>query len=111
MPGQTITTAYHSLIAAVIDRAIADLKGAGAKCYKIETDKAMAFILSETCELYCMELEMDYMTLREKAANLYQKIITAESLPRKLHYRETTERLPGNRHFRVSKTEILKNYS
>jgi hypothetical protein len=71
MPGQSITAAYHSLIAAVIDRAIDDLKGIGPKCRKKEKDRAMAFVLSDTCEVYCLELEIDYRTIREKAAALY----------------------------------------
>jgi len=96
-----MTAAYHSLIAAVIDRAIDDLKGAGPKCRDMEIDHAMAFILSETCEEYCIELERDYMTLREKAADLYQKIAVTEYKPRKRYNRKSTGQLLVNRHFRV----------
>ena len=107
MPGQSITAAYHSLIAAVIDRAIADLKGIGPKCKKKEKDRAMAFVLSDTCEAYCLELDIDYRTIREKAVTLYQKIIMKEEPPRKQY----TRRLSGKRPFPIRKKEILKPYS
>ena len=107
MQRQNITACYHSLIAAVIDRAIADLKGIGPKCLKKEKDQAMAFVLSDTCEAYCLELEIDYKATREKAAALYQKIITKDEPPRKQYAR----RLSGNRNYPVSKMEILKPYS
>ena len=68
--------AYRHLIAAVIDRAIDDLRGNGPRCGRKDTDYAMAFILSETCEVYCLELETDYARIREKAVALYQCFIT-----------------------------------
>jgi hypothetical protein len=111
MPGQSITAAYHSLIAAVIDRAIDDLKGIGPKCRKRERDQAMAFVLSETCEAYCLELEIDYGTIREKAANLYRQIISADDMPRNVRIKRRQGRLSGNRPFPVSKKEIIKPYS
>jgi len=67
--------AYRFLMAAVIDRAIADLKGTGLRCRKKETDQAMAFILSENCEAWCMDLNVDYERIREKAVELYQRFI------------------------------------
>jgi hypothetical protein len=70
---------FHSLIAAVIGRAIEDLKGADPRCPKKEPDRAMAFILSETCEAYCLELGIDYEAVREKAAALYRRIIAREA--------------------------------
>jgi hypothetical protein len=70
---------FHSLLAAVINRAIDDLKGVGLRCRKKELDNAMEFILSETCEAYCMELEIDYKVVREKAAALYRRIIEKEA--------------------------------
>jgi hypothetical protein len=79
MQGQRITAAYHSLIAAVINRAIEDLKEAGPRCRKIETDRAMAFILSDDCEDYCLELGVGYEVVREKAAALYRKIIAKKA--------------------------------
>jgi len=99
MPGQSLTAAYHSLMAAVIDRAIADLKGIGPKCRKAETDQAMAFVLSDTCEAYCLELNIDCEMIREKAAALYQKIITKEKPPRKPYGQR---RLSGDSRSRVS---------
>jgi len=111
MSEQSITTAYHSLIAAVIDRAIADLKGIGPKCSKKEKDQAMAFVLSETCEAYCLELEIDYRTIRENAANLYREIISADDMPRSVQIKRRQERLSGKRLFHIPKKEILKPYS
>ena len=81
MKRHSITAAYRSLIAAVIDRAIADLKGAESRCGKKETDRAMAFILSDDCEAYCLELGVDYEAIKEKAAALYRKIIN-DNVPR-----------------------------
>jgi transcription initiation factor TFIIIB Brf1 subunit/transcription initiation factor TFIIB len=106
MPEQSITTAYRSLIAAVIERAIADLKGIGPKCRRAETDRAMAFILSDTCEGYCLELGIDCETIREKAAVLYRKIITKEEPPLKQH---KSGRLSGKRPYPVPKAEIYRN--
>jgi len=67
--------AYRALMAAVIERAIADLKGTGLRCRKNETDNAMAFILSETCEAWCLELKVDCERIREKAVGFYQRFI------------------------------------
>jgi len=69
---------FRSLLAAVIDRAIDDIKGAGPPCRKVETDRAMAFILSENCEMYCLELGIDYQAVREKAAALYQRFLEGD---------------------------------
>jgi hypothetical protein len=76
----TVTDAYRALFAAVIERAIEDLKGTGPRCGKKETDRAMAFILSEDCEAYCLELRVDYEVVREKAAALYRRAIGKETL-------------------------------
>ena len=70
----------RALLAAVINRAVDDLKGIGPKCRKSETDQAMAFILSECCECWCLELDIDYRTIREKAASLYRRIVEKESV-------------------------------
>jgi hypothetical protein len=95
--------AYKLLIAAVIDRAIDDLRGDGPKGNRKDTDYAMAFILSETCEAWCMELETDYERIREKAVALYQRFIaktdrkTDKKSPRNslkvLHYGKAPENL------------------
>ena len=80
MQGQSIIAAYHSLIAAIIERAIDDLKGTDSYCGKKETDHAMAFILSVTCETWCLELGADYETIRDKASTLYQRNVEGETL-------------------------------
>ena len=74
MQRQSITACYHSLVAAIVGRAIDDLKGADPNCRRADKDRAMAFILSNTCEAYCLELEIDYIAVKEKAASLYQKL-------------------------------------
>jgi hypothetical protein len=101
---KSIPSAFRFLIAAVIDRAIDDLKGTGPRCGRKEPDRAMAFVLSDTCEAYCLELGIDYEMIREKAAALYRQIIAKEE--KKMRYADSPGRLSGNRHFRVS-----KNYS
>jgi len=62
---------------AVIERALADIKGVGLKCKKKEKDQAMAFILSETCEAYCLELMIDYERIRKEAVGFYQRFIAS----------------------------------
>jgi len=71
--------AYRAFMAAVIARAIDDLKGTGPRSSRKETDQAMAFILSETCEAYCLELEIDHEAVKEKAAALYRRFLGSES--------------------------------
>ena len=61
---------YRALMAAVIERALGDLKGTGLQT---ERDLAMAFILGEDCEVWCLELGVDYKALREKAAALSER--------------------------------------
>jgi hypothetical protein len=103
LQGKTAIDGFHALIAAVIERAIDDLKGVGVKCPKKDTDWAMAFILSDTCEAYCLELGIDYETIREKAAALSRKIIAKKEKPRKARYANSPGQLSGNRPFRASK--------
>jgi hypothetical protein len=50
MQNKAVREAVSALIAAVIDRAIDDLKRIGTKCHSAEPDQAMQFILSDTCE-------------------------------------------------------------
>ena len=111
MQGHTVTAAFQSLIAAVIERAIEDLKGTGPRCGRKETDRAMAFILSNTCEAYCLELGVDCDAVREKAAALYRKVVVKEGTPRTARYVNSPGRLSGNRPFPISKTGIHKPYS
>ena len=84
MQKQSMIACYHSLIAAVIKRAIDDLKETDPRCLKMETDQAMAFILSGDCEAYCLELGVDCEAIREKAAALYRK--AKGKKPRKARY-------------------------
>jgi hypothetical protein len=81
MRWQNINDCYLSLIAAVIERAVADLKGDGPKCRRVEMDQAMSFILSGACEEYCLELGVDYKTVREKAAALYREFTADKGSP------------------------------
>ena len=66
---------HRALIAAVIDRAIDDLKGMGPPCKRIERDRAMAFILGADCEAWCLELDIDHEAVKEKAAALYRRLL------------------------------------
>jgi hypothetical protein len=82
----SIGGAYRALIAAVITRAIDDLKGTDPLCQKNDIDRAMAFILSDDCEAYCLELDIDYEAIRKKAAALYRQVLEKEPerKPRKI---------------------------
>ena len=88
-------------MAAVIERAIDDLKGIGPdchkNCHKKETDYAMAFILSDTCETWCFELKIDYERIREKAVELYQRFIAKNDIlpARKKRARKPAKHLKG----------------
>ena len=62
---------FRSLMAAIVKRAIEDLKGGWPYCRKKDMDSAMTFILSDACEAFCFELDIDYRTVREKAIALY----------------------------------------
>jgi hypothetical protein len=62
----------------VIERAIDDLKGVDPRCHRLDIDRAMAFILSDDCEAYCLELDIDYEAIREKAAALYRRVMEKE---------------------------------
>lgn len=81
MQGQSNKAGFHRLIAAVIDRAILDLKGSGPRCRKVETDQAMTFVLGEDCEAYCLELGIDHEAVKATAAALYRRIVENDSLP------------------------------
>jgi hypothetical protein len=59
-------------MAAVINRAIDDLRDTDPKLRAVEKDRAMAFVLSDDCEAWCLELEMNYEAVKEKAAALYR---------------------------------------
>jgi hypothetical protein len=67
---------YHSLIAAVILRAVNDVSGGdGFYCSPYQKDKAMYFLLSDDCENYCLELGVDCGRVRKRAAALYHQAI------------------------------------
>ena len=64
-------------MAAVINRALADLEGsrwairAGAHV----RDEAMAWINSPECEAFCQALDMDYRAIQERGAALYRRFL------------------------------------
>jgi hypothetical protein len=62
-------------MAAVINRAIDDLQSTDPKLRTVEKDRAMAFVLSEDCEAWCLELEIDHEAVKEKAAALYRRFL------------------------------------
>lgn len=68
-----------NLLSAVINRALDDIKCVN-KCErrKRETDHAMAFILSETCESYCLYIDLNYEELKKHAAELYRDFIKTD---------------------------------
>ena len=109
MQWQNINACYNSLLAAVINRAIDDLKETGPRCPRKEADRAMAFVLSDTCEAYCLELGIDHEAIKEKAAALYREIIARENAPRTERYVNNPGRLSGNLPFRVSKMGIYSS--
>ena len=78
MQGHSKADGYRELMGSVIARAVDDLKEIGPRCGKKEPDLAMAFILSEDCEAFCLELGVNYKSVREKAASLYRRIIGKE---------------------------------
>jgi len=94
---------FRAIMAAVVDRAIDDIKGVGPRGSRKEPDRAMAFILSEDCEAYCLELNIDYETIREKAAALYSKIIAKEEKPLTARYVQRKGQLSGNRAYPSAK--------
>jgi hypothetical protein len=67
---------FKGLMAAVITRAMDDLKDPRLEVISPrKKDSAMAFILGPDCEAYCIALEMDYRTIREKAVILYRQFL------------------------------------
>ena len=70
---------FRGLMAAVINRALADLKkNSSAMTSPRIKDDAMAWINSLDCETYCLILDMDYRTIREQAASLYRRFLERE---------------------------------
>jgi hypothetical protein len=75
MQRQSKAAGFRALMAAVINRAIDDLRSTGPKLGAVEKDRAMAFILREDCEAWCLELGIDYEAVKEKAAALYRRFL------------------------------------
>jgi hypothetical protein len=75
MQRQSRNAGFQALIAAVINRAIDDLQSTDLKLRAVEKDRAMAFVLSEDCEAWCLELGIDYEAVKEKAAPLYRRFL------------------------------------
>jgi hypothetical protein len=64
---------FRALIAAVINRAVNDLGSTDPKLKAVEKDRAMAFVLGENCEAWCLELGIDHEAVKEKAVALYRR--------------------------------------
>jgi hypothetical protein len=74
-------------MAAVVSRALDDLGSSGyASRSGIRTkDRAMKWINGPVCEAYCLALDMDYRTVRERAAGFYREFLARDgdrSFPR-----------------------------
>jgi hypothetical protein len=85
----SIVDSFRGLMAAVINRALADLERSRVTIKSSERvrDEAMAWINSRECETYCLILDVDYTTLRERAVALYRRFLERaeghEKAPRK----------------------------
>jgi hypothetical protein len=66
---------FRALMAAVINRAIDDLKDTDPKLRAVEKDRVMGFVLSDDCEAWCLKLEMNYEAVKGKAAALYRRFL------------------------------------
>jgi hypothetical protein len=73
----SVTDSFRGLMAAVVFRALADLEKSRAaiKTSPAVKDEAMSWINGPDCEMYCLALDVDYTTLREKAAALYRRFL------------------------------------
>jgi hypothetical protein len=76
----SVPGSFRGLIAAVINRALADLeKGSTAiRTSPAVKDEAMCWINSPDCEEYCLVLDVDYRTIREQAVALYRRFLENE---------------------------------
>jgi hypothetical protein len=72
-----IADSFRGLMAAIINRALADLgkDRAAIRVGPRAKDEAMAWVSGPDCEVYCLALDMDYTAIREKAAALYRKFL------------------------------------
>ena len=75
-----IADSFRGLMAAVIDRALADLEKdiPVIKTSPAVKDEAMAWINSPDCDAYCHALDMDYAAIQERAAALYRRFLERE---------------------------------
>jgi hypothetical protein len=91
-----VADSFRGLMAAVINRALADLERDSSVIKTIPTvkDEAMAWINGPDCEAYCLVLDVDYTAIREKAVVIYRRFMEKEDTPKR--------RLKGD------KTEIVK---
>jgi hypothetical protein len=72
-----IADSFRGLMAAVISRALADLKK-NRKAIKASyhvRDEAMAWINGPECEAFCYALDTDYKAIQEQAAALYRRFL------------------------------------
>jgi hypothetical protein len=75
---KAVTDSFRGLMAAVINRALADLEKNNTAMMGASghvRDEAMAWINSPECEAFCHALDADYRTIREKAASLYRRFL------------------------------------
>jgi hypothetical protein len=71
--------AFRDLVAAVISRALDDLRGIQLAPANPEAiDQDMAWINGPDCEALCLFLEIDPAAIREKAAALYREFLARE---------------------------------
>ena len=72
-----IAGSFRGLMAAVINRALADLKKnrAAIRASDHVRDEAMAWINSPECEAFCYALDTDHKAIREQAAALYRRFL------------------------------------
>ena len=66
---------YRGLAAAIVGRAIDDLKGTDPFLSSGGLDRAMTFVAGETCAAYCSFVGIDHEAVRKKAAALYRRIV------------------------------------
>jgi hypothetical protein len=97
MHNQKTDDAFRALMAAVVTRALEDLKGnAPIRISPADRDRAMAFINSPDGESICLVLNVDYATVREQAVALYRKFLEYD-VPLPAYLLEALES-PGNAH-------------
>jgi hypothetical protein len=87
----TMADNFRGIMAAVINRALADLKKNRIRDHV--KDEAMAWINSPECEAYCYTLDVDYSAVREQAAALYRRFLEKAEVPGKAPGRPRTRRL------------------